>query len=63
MKNPSKYKTLKSRKKTARRKSSYFTKSAPSYRDNQNEQMGSFEESKDGYPEKQVTEDSAKSAE
>ncbi|WP_290795891.1 hypothetical protein [Flavihumibacter sp. UBA7668] len=63
MKNSTTHTTLRKRRKTARRKSSYFAKSTPSYRDNQNEQMGSYEESKDGYPEKNVTEDSAKSAE
>lgn len=52
MKQSSEHKTLKSRKRSARRKASYFTKPTPSYRDEQNEQMGSFQESKDGYPEK-----------
>ncbi len=60
---PGSHKVLRKRKKVARLFGSRFTKSTPSYRDNQNEEKGSFSASRDGYPEKQVTDESAKSAE
>lgn len=48
-----KHRSLRNRQKKARRTGQYFSKPNPSYRDNQNDEKGSFEHSRDGYAEKQ----------